>query len=53
VLPTFWHVRLTVATEVVSAEATALPPFTVVATATETSAVGLELLFGADAVPVI
>ena len=52
-LPDFTHVRLTVETEVVSAEATALPPFTVVATATLTSAVGVALVFGAVAVPVM
>ena len=41
------------ATEVVSAEATELPLFTVVATATEISAVGVALVFGAVAVPVM
>ena len=41
------------AREVVSAEATELPPFTVVATATLTSAVGVALVFGAEAVPVM
>ena len=36
--------------DVVSAEATALPPFTVVATPTVTSAVGVALVFGAVSV---